>query len=77
MFYVTTDKNNEYIYNIDNKYNKQKKIIKEIKYYETEDYAKLEAYADELLKLDESLFAKAAEKLNAAAKRLREYEQYK
>ena len=38
MFYVTTDKNNEYIYNIDNKYNKQKKIIKEIKYYEKDGY---------------------------------------
>ena len=34
-------------------------------------------YAEELIKLNKDLFATAAEKLNAAASRLREYEQYK
>ena len=52
-------------------------VLKEIRDYETEDYGELEACAENLLKLDEKLFATAAEKLKAAAKRLREYEQYK
>lgn len=38
LLYITNDKNKEYIYNIENKYNKQKKIIKDIKYYEKNGY---------------------------------------
>ena len=45
--------------------------------YQTEDYGKLEAFAEELVALDKELFTPAADKLTAAAKRLREYEQYK
>ena len=52
-------------------------IRKGISNYQTEDYAKLEAYATELLALDKDLFATAAAKLNEAAARLREYENYK
>jgi hypothetical protein len=52
-------------------------IKKGISNYQTEDYAKLEAYATELLALDKDLFATAAAKLNEAAARLREYENYK
>ena len=52
-------------------------VLKEIRDYNTEDYGELEAYAEELTKLNKDLFATAAAKLNAAASRLREYEQYK
>ena len=52
-------------------------VLREIRDYNTEDYGELEAYADELVKLNKELFTTAAEKLKAAATRLREYEQYK
>ena len=52
-------------------------VLREIRDYNTEDYGELEAYAEELLKLNKELFTPAANKLNAAAARLREYEQYK
>jgi hypothetical protein len=52
-------------------------VLKEIRDYNTEDYGELEAYAEELTKLNKDLFATAAAKLTAAATRLREYEQYK
>ena len=52
-------------------------IAKDIKNYQTEDYIKLETYAADLLALDKDLFATAAAKLNEAAARLREYENYK
>ena len=52
-------------------------VLKEIKDYETEDYAEIEALSESLRKLNGELFKTAADKLDAAAKRLREYEQYK
>ena len=52
-------------------------VLREIRDYNTEDYGELEAYAEDLTKLNKDLFATAAQKLNAAATRLREYEQYK
>ena len=52
-------------------------VLNEIAYYETEDYGKLRAYAEQLLEEDSELFATAAAKLNAAADRLVEYERYK
>ena len=38
LFYITVDNTKEYIFNIDNKYNKQKKVIKDIKYFEKDKY---------------------------------------
>jgi len=38
LFYIKTDNTREYIFNIENKYNKQKKVIKDIKYYEKDGY---------------------------------------
>lgn len=35
---ITSDDNREYVFYANNQYNKQKKIIKEIKYYEKDDY---------------------------------------
>ena len=49
----------------------------EIKNYTTEDYAELKAIAEKLTKLNPELFGAAAEKLQVAADRLREYEEYK
>ena len=49
----------------------------EIKNYTTEDYAELKAIAERLTKHNPELFGPAAEKLQAAADRLREYEEYK
>jgi hypothetical protein len=51
--------------------------LDEIKNYTTEDYAELKAIAEKLTKLNPELFGAAAEKLQVAADRLREYEEYK
>ena len=58
-------------------YSLVKRILSEIKGYETEDYSELFSYAEELLDADEKQFAAAAEKLTQAAERLQEYERYK
>ena len=58
-------------------YSLVKRILSEIKGYETEDYSELFSYAEDLLEADEKQFEAAALKLTQAAERLQEYERYK
>ena len=51
-------------------------VLREIKDFETEDYAALYEHAKVLRARDPQLFGAAADKLDQAAKRLQEYERY-